>query len=213
MFTGLVHTTGSLRPWQGDQVLIIPDQDLGELALGDSVAVDGVCLTVAGLMEGGFLADLSPETRRRSTLGCRRRVNLEPSLRVGEKLGGHFVTGHIDGVGELLGREATGSAWELRFGIPAALWPYVVPKGSIAINGVSLTIANLQEMGQEMGQEISLTVAVIPHTYHQTTLADLAIGDPVNLEADILGKYVHKLLGSRFQPEVSLAFLQEHGYL
>ncbi|MEN9204894.1 MAG: hypothetical protein Q6K70_03705 [Thermostichales cyanobacterium DRC_bins_46] len=124
-------------------------------------------------------------------------------------MGGHFVTGHIDGVGELLGREATGSAWELRFGIPAALWPYVVPKGSIAINGVSLTIANLQEMGQE----ISLTVAVIPHTYHQTTLADLAIGDPVNLEADILGKYVHKLLGSRFQPEVSLAFLQEHGYL
>ena len=218
MFTGLVQTTGSLRPWQGDQVLVIPDQELGPLAVGDSVAVDGVCLTVAATVGSGFIADLSPETRRRSTLGSRtpaQRVNLEPSLRVGDKLGGHFVTGHIDGVGELLEIEATATAWELTFGIPETLGSYVVPKGSIAINGISLTIAALEREG--------IRVAVIPHTYAATNLKDLQLGDPVNVEGDILGKYVERYLekyfhksaqhSSSMESDLSLAFLQEHGYL
>jgi riboflavin synthase len=134
---------------------------------------------------------------------------------VGDKLGGHFVTGHIDGVGELRQIEATATAWELTFGIPETLGPYLVPKGSIAINGISLTIAALEKDG--------IRVAVIPHTYAATNLKDLQLGDPVNVEGDILGKYVERYLekyfhksaqhSSSMESDLSLAFLQEHGYL
>ncbi len=199
-----------------------------DLALGDSVAVDGICLTVSEIVSHGFIADASPETLSRTTLGQPQDsmpVNLEVSLRVGSKLGGHFVTGHIDGVGYVQSVVQTANAWEMSFRIPdARISRYVVPKGSIAINGVSLTVADCNPAGSW------IKVAVIPVTYAETNLCYLKANDCVNLEGDVLGKYVEKFLrldiarssGSDGEDEgatwegtdmISPSFLAEHGYL
>lgn len=219
MFTGLVQALGKIQPLDdyyyqitcsGDEKTLI----LADLAIGDSVAVDGVCLTVMEILPQGFVAAASPETLRRTTLGQREEdagyVNLETSLRVGSKIGGHFVMGHVDGTGCLQTVEETATSWEMSFTATEAIARYIVPKGSIAVNGVSLTIAELDPSRNWF------KVAVIPHTYAQTNLRDLYPGSLVNLEADILGKYVEKLLNynspSRAE-ELSPAFLVEHGYL
>lgn len=221
MFTGLVQALGLVETAGPTQLKIQirePDGGLLQgLELGDSVAVDGVCLTVESQSSQGFIATVSPETIDRTCLGQRSKtrtpVNLEPSLRVGGKIGGHFVTGHVDGVGMLQGVVATAAAWEMTFGPVADLWgqweraiaPYLVNKGSIAVNGISLTIAQCDRH--------SFTVAVIPHTYRHTNLAHLTTGSWVNLEGDILGKYVEKFLNrNRGETPLSLDFLAEHGY-
>jgi riboflavin synthase len=192
-----------------------------DLAYGDSVAVDGVCLTVEEVLKDGFIATASPETLRRTTLGGeltpQKYVNLETSLRVGGKVGGHFVMGHVDGVGRLLSSEQTASSWEMTFAASDAIARYIVPKGSIAVNGISLTVATYEP---ELSQ---FTVAVIPLTYAETNLSYLVPGSWVNLEGDILGKYVEKFLTPGNQhhqhpDEFSLdvitpAFLAENGYL
>ncbi|MEN9222157.1 MAG: riboflavin synthase [Thermostichus sp. BF3_bins_97] len=210
MFTGLVQKMGTAQLIGSGRVQVTCPDLKPQLAYGDSVAVDGLCLTVVELLPDGFLADVSPETVRRSTWGQgsgQRTVNLELSLRVGDKLGGHFVSGHIDGVGQLWDQAATGTAWELSFKVPSDIGRYIVPKGSVAVNGVSLTIAEVRQGG------CWFRVAVIPQTYRDTNLALLQVGDPVNVEADMLGKYVEKLLGLG-SPEsaISLEFLAEHGY-
>lgn len=230
VFTGLVQATGILQP-QGEYEVLISYQERGAkiatgLELGDSVSVDGVCLTVSRILETGFVAAVSPETLRRTTLGYRagdRPVNLESSLRVGSKLGGHFVTGHVDGIGVLEAATATATSWELRFHIQGdRAARYIVPKGSIAINGISLTVAECDATGH------AFTVAVIPVTYAETNLRTLQPGDPVNLEGDLLGKYVEKFLRlsphepamengaiAPVPPDLSInaEFLTEHGYL
>lgn len=217
MFTGLVRAIGEARRISPSQVQIQSDEILAGLEIGDSVAVDGICLTVTQILADGFMADVSPETLRRSTLGSKAtlsRVNLEPSLRVGDKIGGHFVSGHIDGTGELLESRSTGEAWELSFRVPEPIGRLIVPKGSVAVNGVSLTVAQMAEAG------CWFQVAVIPHSFHSTNLSLLQAGDRVNVEGDLLGKYVEKLLpfsgstqGSDPVPErISMAFLMEHGY-
>lgn len=197
---------------------------MSDLAIGDSVAVDGVCLTVEEILPDGFIATASPETLQRTTLGRRNQaaeyVNLETSLRVGSKIGGHFVTGHVDGIGCLLESVSREKAWEMTFGAPLSLpesWqrqvaPYLVPKGSIAVNGISLTVAECDPQGSWF------TAAVIPHTYAATNLSELKIGAWVNVESDILGKYVDRLLTHRFAPSettgaIDISFLTEHGYL
>ncbi|MGE5655773.1 MAG: riboflavin synthase [Actinomycetota bacterium] len=237
MFTGLVQAVGTIQR-VGEDLLKIScvaghsDQILTELAIGDSVAVDGVCLTVTELLPQGFVAIASPETLSRSTLGQfpNAYVNLESSLRAGSKLGGHFVTGHVDGVGCLVSSVSTASAWEMKFAAPQSLtqaWvrqiaPYIVPKGSIAVNGVSLTVADCDIDGNWF------VVAVIPHTYSETNLHSLKPGDWVNVEADILGKYVAKFLRTGWRSasetaweqvpaihsleEITPDFLAEHGY-
>lgn len=225
MFTGLVQALGTIRPLGGDRWQInclgdTTDMILQDLAIGDSVAVDGVCLTVMEVLPQGFTAAASPETLRRTTLGQRQMdngfVNLETSLRVGSKLGGHFVMGHVDGIGYLQAQEQTATSWEMSFTASSAIARYIVPKGSIAINGVSLTIADYEPTLDWF------KVAVIPLTYAHTNLHYLRPGSKVNLEADILGKYVEKLLGSGIKPnpehnsspeEVTPAFLIENGYL
>ncbi len=216
MFTGLVQTTGSLT-WQGSSQVHISCPDLlAGLDLGDSVAVDGLCLTVAKITQDGFIADISPETLSRSTLASRPAhypVNLEPSLRVGDKLGGHFVSGHIDGIGECLASQFQETAWDLGFRVPAAIGRYVISKGSIAINGISLTVAHVEAEG------CLFHVAVIPTTFQSTNLSYLRVGDQVNIEGDMIGKYVEKLvLPAATHPisqddTLSLDFLVEHGYL
>jgi riboflavin synthase len=194
VFTGLIQTVGSLSVLDAEHVQItgVAAALVAGLEIGDSVAVDGVCLTVTTIHPQGFVAVVSPETLRRSTLGQSGGqsgglpVNLEASLRVGSKLGGHFVTGHVDGIGYLKSAEATGSSWEMTFTTDPAVARYIVSKGSIAINGISLTVANCDPIGSWF------TVAVIPLTYAETNLSHLKPGSWVNLEGDILGKYVEK---------------------
>jgi riboflavin synthase len=229
VFTGLIQALGTIRPLGGDRFDVSCRTDASEvilqdLAIGDSVAVDGICLTVEEILLHGFIATASDETLYRTTLGQRQQaavyVNLETSVRVGSKLGGHFVTGHIDGLGSLQESVQSPNSWEMCFTAPASLteqWQrqvarYLVPKGSIAVNGVSLTIADCDPQGTWF------KAAVIPHTYAQTNLSSLGVGTWVNIESDILGKYVDKLLGhqvptSDHQNEISPAFLAEHGYL
>ena len=229
MFTGLVQSLGSIESYGQDAFEIsIVTNNYGaitaDLAIGDSVSVDGVCLTVETILERGFIATASPETLAITTLGDRDRaakyVNLETSLRMGSKIGGHFVTGHIDGIGCAIEAVSTATSWSMRFGMPTGmeeLWRdrvgrYLVSKGSIAVNGISLTIAECAPDGSWF------SAAVIPHTYAETNLNYLQPGNLVNLESDILGKYVDRLVSQRLpsdrQPEeISMSFLTENGYL
>ncbi len=165
------------------------DANLGELVVGASLAVSGVCLTLVELADAVVAVELSPETLRRTTLGELQRgskVNLEPAMRVGEVLGGHWVQGHVDSTTEVLERRDLEAHREVTFALPESLKAFVVEKGSVAIDGVSLTVAGLEEE--------RFMVALIPHTLEATTLSDLGGGDRVNLEVDILAKYVHRAL-------------------
>ncbi|PSB32667.1 riboflavin synthase [Stenomitos frigidus] len=224
MFTGLVQGLGTLQSLGVDKLRItclpaVSGLIMQDLEIGDSVAVDGVCLTVVELLPQGFLADASPETRDRSSLGQEdgTLVNLETSLKVGSKLGGHFVTGHVDGTGQLQGSVQTATSWEMTFTTnQTQVARYIIPKGSIAVNGISLTIADCDPAGTWF------TVAVIPHTYAETNLNYLRPGSTVNLEGDILGKYVEKFLRhgtssgdsreSLTLESLTPTFLAEHGY-
>ena len=193
MFTGLVEEVGTLagiRRGRDSAVISVRARRVLEgLRIGDSVAVDGVCLTVTDIARDGFTADAMHETLRRSTLGAARpgrRVDLERALRVGDRLGGHIVAGHVDATGTVAARTRDANAVWLTVDAPPAVTRYVVEKGSIAIDGVSLTVAALTPAG--------FKVSVIPHTLEQTALADRRPGDAVNLEADVIGKYVERLL-------------------
>jgi riboflavin synthase len=197
MFTGLVEDVGTvLRADRRSNALVLAIKParipLAELAIGESVCHDGACLTVTETNRDSFTVLAGLETLERTTLGSLRvgkRVNLERSLKVGDRLGGHWVTGHIDGTGELSARRDLGSNLVLVVRTIPALLKYIVEKGSIAIAGVSLTVNAVDNE--------TFSVAIIPHTRDMTTLGDLAIGDRVNLETDILAKHVEKLVGAR----------------
>ena len=194
MFTGLVEEVGCVEKLEQltDAVRLTVHGPMvaSDAAPGDSIAVDGVCLTVVDKLPEGFTADVMQETLNRSRLGSYEvgsRVNLERALAAGARLGGHIVQGHVDGVGELLSRTPS-EHWEvLRFSLPADLARYVVEKGSIAINGTSLTVS-------AVGEDF-LEVSLIPTTLADTTFGDMAVGDPVNLEVDVVAKYVEKMVG------------------
>ncbi len=194
MFTGIVQDVGTLAgtapAGSGRRLRITTRLDTASFELGESVAVDGVCLTVTEVGPGTFGADASPETLRRSTLGDLRPgspVNLERALRPVDRLGGHFVLGHVDATGRLEWVRPQGEFRLLRFRAPEPVTRYLVEKGSVAVDGVSLTV-------YECGPE-GFSVTVIPHTWERTALRFLRPGDRVNLEADILAKYVEGLLG------------------
>lgn len=197
MFTGLVEDTGTIvrADRRSDAVVLVvrPAKiPLAELQLGESVCHDGACLTVTETTRDGFTVLAGAETLARTTLGQLRvgaKVNLERSLKVGDRMGGHWVTGHIDGMGELAVRRDNGANLVLGVRAAPALLKYIVEKGSIAIAGVSLTVNAVDAE--------SFSVAIIPHTRDHTTLGALHIGDRVNLETDILAKHVEKLLGGR----------------
>ena len=195
MFTGIVEATGRVArvdPAGTGRRLRI-DTALGaELRAGDSIAVNGVCLTVVACDATGFAADISPETVRVTTLGDRapgEPVNLERPLRADARLGGHFVLGHVDGVGRVAALRPDGEGYWLEVDVPEPLEPYMISKGSIAVDGISLTIASL-----DIGR---VGVAIVPFTHAHTTLGSARVGDRVNLEADVLGKYVARLLAAR----------------
>jgi len=186
VFTGIVVEQGTVTSFEGDRLVV---EGSIEAAVGDSVAIDGVCLTVAGGDSATLAFDVVPETRSRSTLGALTvgaRVNVEPPLRAGDPLGGHIVQGHVDGTGFVRSVELEGDGRRLWIEAPAEVLRYCVEKGSVAVSGVSLTIAALAED--------AFAVALVPHTLETTTLGGLGAGDTVNLEADLIGKYVARLL-------------------
>ncbi len=195
MFTGLVEDVGTVaRADRRSDALVLVVRPtvmpVGELVVGDSVCHDGTCLTVTEVGRDAFTVLAGAETLARTTLGGLRvgsKVNLERALKVGDRLGGHWVTGHIDGTGELTTRRDNGANLVLGFRTPATLLRYIVEKGSIAVAGVSLTVNSVDAE--------TFSIAIIPHTKDHTTLGALAIGDRVNLEVDILAKHVEKLLG------------------
>jgi len=225
MFTGLVQAIGTVQRAGGSLLITWPQGQTLEtpLQLGDSVAVDGVCLTVTRLLPQGFSADVSSETLLRSTLGAKAdrgaAVNLEPALRLADRLGGHLVSGHVDGLGQVVAIERQAGSWHLalrwsdrRFG------RYICDKASVAVNGISLTVAGASQDGSHFW------IAVIPHTWIHTTLQHLRPGEDVNLEADLLAKYAEQLLrhpsgrvgdssaGCSGEPSLTDAWLREQGW-
>ncbi|MBM4294834.1 MAG: riboflavin synthase [Deltaproteobacteria bacterium] len=213
MFTGLVEGVGEIvelaRLAEGLRVSVRPPFPAGELTLGESVAVAGACLTVVALSSYSFSAEVSPESLGRTTFGMKKagdKVNLERALRLGDRLGGHLVTGHIDGPGVLKERREGPAHLQLRFELPTVLSRYVIEKGSIAVDGVSLTV--------NAAPGHTFSVNIIPHTARVTTLGDLRVGDKVNLETDIIGKYVERLLGVKDAPGMAITpeFLAKHGF-
>ena len=193
MFTGLTQSIGTISPDIGGLVVkgCEPFSPIGQ---GDSIAVDGVCLTATKLSPGGFLADVSEETLSRTTLGDKSKVgsyvNLEPAIRLSDRLGGHLVSGHVDGIGQVINLDELSTSWLLGIRLKdQRLFRYICEKGSIAINGISLTIASLSGI-----ESNSFSVAVIPHTWYLTNLKYLKLGDFVNLEVDLMAKYAERLL-------------------
>jgi riboflavin synthase len=215
MFTGLIEDLGTLRDIRigRDQcrLTVATSLPLAEISCGDSIAVDGVCLTVTTCAEGAFSADVSPETLQRSTLGQLARgarVNLERAMRLTDRLGGHLVTGHIDGRGRIVEHHRDGNAWRFRFQIDAPLASLLAAKGSVAVDGISLTV-------NEVTAE-TFALVVIPHTLNVTNLRERQIGDEVNVETDLIGKYVARFLQQGFPdkgPGVTLDLLAKHGFL
>ncbi|WP_313056384.1 riboflavin synthase [Pseudomonas lopnurensis] len=218
MFTGIIEAIGTIRaltPKGGDiRVLVETGKlDLADVRLGDSIAVNGVCLTAVELPGNGFWADVSRETLARTAfidLKAGSRVNLEKALTPSSRLGGHLVSGHVDGVGEVLAREDNARAVQFRIRAPRELAKYIALKGSITVDGTSLTVNAVE------GAEFELTI--VPHTLGETIMADYRPGRQVNLEVDLLARYLERLLlgDKAAEPKASgltESFLAEHGYL
>jgi riboflavin synthase alpha subunit len=188
MFTGLVREIGKVASFADGRLVVEASAQAG---IGDSVAIDGVCLTVVEAGDGRLAFELVPETLGR-VRPFRERVNVEPALRAGDPLGGHQVQGHVDGVGRVVAVTPEGDGVRVRIEAPAGVLRYCVEKGSITVDGVSLTVAAVDDTGLE--------VALIPHTLEATTLSELEPGSEVNLETDVLAKYVEKLLPGTMRP-------------
>lgn len=202
MFTGIVEEVGKLlyisSSPQGGQLTVEASLVLDDLKIGDSVAINGVCLTVVKINHRTVVFDTSAETLERTTLGKLRTgssVNLERAMKAGGRFGGHIVQGHVDGVGLFLGKKQIGESFQVKFSFPVELGKYICLKGSITVEGTSLTVSNLGSSWFE--------VAVIPHTWRATSLALLTPGMGVNLEVDVLAKYLERLLESRSSPTTS----------
>jgi riboflavin synthase len=218
MFTGIIEHIGTVESLalqnDGGRVTIHAPTLASKLAVSNSVAVNGCCLTIVSLDKDRFSADLSGETVRKTSFGADTgalrkgtRVNLEQPLTAGKEFGGHFVLGHVDGTGEVAHLRTEGESWSYGIRVPEELARYIVPQGSITIDGVSLTIARWHDSIAE--------IAVIPYTYEHSNIRDRKPGDAVNLEGDILGKYVERYLearGSATTTKISLAELTEQGF-
>ncbi|MCW8919396.1 MAG: riboflavin synthase [Gammaproteobacteria bacterium] len=218
MFTGIIEAVGTVSSLQnrgGDSRVTIRSGklDLADVKLGDSIAVNGICLTVVALPGDGFVADVSGETLQRSAfveLKPGSRVNLEKALTPNTRLGGHLVSGHVDGVGELVSLQNDARSVRLRIQAPAELAKYIAEKGSITIDGVSLTVNAVDGACFELN--------IVPHTLQQTTLIDVAVGQRINLEVDLIARYLERLLlgdqaAQGKSDGISMAFLAEHGFM
>jgi riboflavin synthase len=212
MFTGLIEDVGTIVKLErkGDGALLVVNHTavLDDLKLGDSVAVDGVCLTITELNSPSFSAEASAETIRRTTLEAKKpheTVNLERALRLNDRLGGHLVTGHVDEVGTITSIVPEGNSQKITITVSPKTNRYVVEKGSVTVDGISLTVNEVRDD--------RFSVNIIPYTASQTTLTAKRPGDKVNIEADILGKYLERLAGTKPQGKLDAQFLSEHGFL
>lgn len=218
MFTGIVEEIGTvkniIKGSRSIKLAIAAQKVLENTNLGDSIAVNGVCLTVTALGKNGFTADVMPESMSKTNMGKLKpgdRVNLERALTLASRLGGHIVSGHIDGVGEIIDMEKDDNAVRVTLTASSKVMKYIVSEGSVALDGVSLTVAHLGES--------DFTVSLIPHTAQVTTLLDKKVGDKLNVENDVVGKYVERLLDfsaknetKEKKPFLSLSFLRENGF-
>ena len=212
MFTGIIQSVGRiarLEPRGGDLRLHVDtaDLDLADVQLGDSIAVSGVCLTAVMLSARGFAADVSNETLSLTTLGQLKAgdaVNLEKALRLADRLGGHLVSGHVDGLGRVVSIAPDGRSQRWVFEVPASLARYIAAKGSVCIDGTSLTVNEVA--GHRFG------VNLIPHTVERTSFRARKPGDAVNIEVDVIARYVERLIGSGAAPKLDEAFLKQHGF-
>ena len=215
MFTGIIQSIGKLN--KEKEILSIEIlNEAFEMNIGDSIAVDGICLTVKKIFNNKFTVDVSEETLKKTTLGekssTNQIVNLEPALRISDRLGGHIVSGHVDGLGRVENIEKLEKSWLLTIKWQNRIFSkYIVDKGSICVNGISLTIAKSYNQGE------LFTIAIIPHTWHNTNLKNLSIGEIVNLEVDALIKYVEKLLlfnnkENNISEVISSKWLKENGW-
>jgi riboflavin synthase len=212
VFSGLVKGIGRVAQRTdsgGDARLVVElgSSGVAPLAVGGSIAVNGVCLTVVAVAPARFTADVSAATLAVTTLGrlsAGSRVNLEPPLKAGDPLDGHIVTGHVDGVGEIVSIDAAGSSKRLVVAVPAALARYIAPKGSVAVDGVSLTV--------NAAGATDFEVNIIPHTQAVTVIGQYARGTAVNIEVDMLARYVERLVQDDSHSGIDLAFLRKHGY-
>jgi riboflavin synthase len=208
MFTGIIEEVGRVQTITNNKISIQANTVLADTKIGDSIAVNGVCLTVTKLNEKSFDADISPETMRITALNELRSgdfVNLERAMPANGRFGGHIDSGHTDGKGRGKYIRKDSDFYTIELEIPADLSKYVVKKGSITVNGISLTVADIREN--------IITIAVIPHTYENTNLKYLEIGNYVNIETDIIAKYVEKFLStSDNKSGISMEFLMEHGF-
>ena len=196
MFTGIIEELGTLTSFEknagGARMTVGAELVVSDAAEGDSISVNGVCLTALDIRPGSFAADLSQETLDRTTLGNLRagsRVNLERAVTPQTRLGGHIVQGHVDGRGTYLSAENNGEFWTVRIGFPPEMGKYLVYKGSVCVEGISLTVAALGDS--------YFDIAIIPKTWELTNLSTFKAGDPVNLEADVIAKYVERMMGQR----------------
>lgn len=213
MFTGLIEELGRVRTVEarGENARIVIDAKhvIEGTASGDSIAVNGVCLTALDIGKDSFAADVSRETLVRSTLGglaAGSVVNLERAVTPATRLGGHIVQGHVDARGAFLGAKKSGEFWTVRIGFPPEIAQYLVFKGSVAVEGISLTVASLADDHFE--------IAVIPKTWQLTNLSSLKPGDPVNLEADVIAKYVERMIRARTpEPGLSIETLKNAGFV
>lgn len=221
MFTGIIEGFGIIKEMhptgQGRRLTLEAEFDLDQTKIGDSISVSGACLTVVAIDGRRFKADLSPETLEKTTFGNAKigdRVNLERSLRLSDRLDGHLVSGHIDGLGIIKEKKQAGNAIMITFGVSEPLSRYMIKKGSVAVDGISLTINNCDRSGFD--------VSIIPHTAKLTTMGFKRIGDSVNIEADMIGKYVERFLMQRGGTEngkqtvtssIDKQFLEKAGFL
>jgi riboflavin synthase len=193
MFTGIIESVGSVAAVQsagaGKRMTVHTDLDLSRTRIGDSIAVNGACLTAVALEKNRFAVDISPESLKRTTLGqltIGQEVNLERALRLSDRIDGHLVSGHIDGIGHISSRNTDGNAIVIGFSVPSSLSRYMIEKGSVAIDGISLTVNSVAKE--------AFSVSIIPHTAEMTTLKSKSAGDAVNIETDMIGKYVAKFM-------------------
>jgi riboflavin synthase len=211
MFTGIIEEMGTVKALRREagaaRLALSAAGVLDGTAPGDSICVNGVCLTVVEMGRNEFSADVAVETLRVTNLGelkAGARVNLERALQLSARIGGHLVSGHVDAVGRLREKRDEGNGWRIFFDAPETVLRYVIKKGSIAIDGISLTVADVDRAG--------FSIAMIPHTAKLTTLGFKTAGDSVNLEADIIGKYVERLLPGKEAGSVSLDLLRKNGF-
>ena len=204
MFTGIIEEVGRLKSLNGGRIEIFCEKILEDVKIGDSISTNGICLTVVEFGENFFVADVMPETLRKTSLAD-KNFNLERALKVDDRFGGHIVSGHIDGVGKILNIREEGNALLINVTTESSLLKQIAPKGSVALDGISLTVV-------DAGAK-NFSVSMIPHTREVTNFKNKRIGSLVNIETDILAKYVDRLLNFKTESNLTKNFLEENGFI